>query len=637
MPLTVDDQIAAQRIYTSEVLGLAYSELSQARGTIASITGINDTGAPRIDIAAPVPVDLGTAPQYSGSHFTVQNFDGERPTLFNLPSLIYPNEPPVPTGVDLTFVDPTRPTGMPDAGTIGDAPDVAAIVVPPAPNLYAEISGIEKPTITPIVIPDAPPYIEPEFTGVAPTLTGIDIPTDLDSKMRTEFSTIGPVMRDAIVTQVDSFIDREFPAYRSGLSTLETKLNTMLQGGTGIDATVEDAIVRRTVDKVYAEGKRAKAAVRKAAAQAGITMPGPMLNSQLRDADQAGRDNISRAATDVAIKAFDLEQQIMQFSVTQGSQLRQAMIQAGLVMAGHMVQVNGQAVQYAQGVVDLIVKAFDIAARYAEIQARIYESAAQVYESRLKGALAATEAWTARIRGLEAQANVDVARVNAYRARLEAVQAEASAYKASVDGLVAQASIERLKVDIYQARTQAYGAQVNAYTGMWSAYEASVRGETARIGAGVERYKAYAVQVTAQVEQIKARIAELQGVASANESLVRMYSADVEAFRARVSAESESVKAEVESFDTTLKAFIANANAKAEHARSEIASYQAGMQGLIESAKIFQQYAFANADIGVKRATGMASVSEHLASVYGNVAASGLSGANSLVSRSATE
>jgi hypothetical protein len=495
---------------------------------------------------------------------------------------------------------------------------------------------LSLPVIIPIDIPDAPVYQAPSFDGVRPIFDAIP-PSDLDRTYRTTYDTIAPAMRNAITAEFDAFLDREFPNFRTGLQAIEDRLATYLQGGTALTPAIEDAIYARMQDKVNAEGRRTTAKNWSEAARAGHTIPPQMLLNIQMEADQAGRDNLARAAAEIAIDQAKREQENLQFAVKQSTELRKIAIDAGLSYYGHLVQLNGQALEYVRSLVDTIVKVYDLKARYAEIQTRIYEADARVYEARQRGAMAVIEAYRALIAGEEAKASVNRAQVDLYRSRIEAVQAEASVYRTLVEALGLQVSIKKLEVELYDSRVRAFGSQVNAYTARWQGYEAGVRGESAKVQASAEGVKAFATQVTAYAETVRAKAAGITALSSINESKVRVYHEQIEAFRALTMGQAEAIRAEVESFDATIKGFIAKANAISEKSRAEIASYEAGMRAVIATVEIFMEELRESDKMRLARAEGMAKISVSVADIYGRVAGAAVSGMNSLVSSSETQ
>src|SRR6185312_5372123 len=221
---------------------------------------------------------------------------------------------------------------------------------PAAPDLLGEIATIVAPTLIDVTIGDAPTFQAPEFLGTEPVLPSAP-PTDLDKTQRIQYSTILPVMREAVNSELDAFMDREFPQFRSGMAAIEDRLATYLQGGSALTPAIEDAIFNRTIDKTNADAKRMRQKVLGEGARAGFTIPPITLLQQLQDVDQERRNNNARAATDIAVKQAELEQHNLQFAVTTSANLRQIALNAALEYYTGLVQLNSHALEYARDVV----------------------------------------------------------------------------------------------------------------------------------------------------------------------------------------------------------------------------------------------------------------------------------------------
>lgn len=633
MPATPEELIADARNYAITVTAAGNSALAGAMATLDQIgQGYIAEAGPEVTIGPPAPGDPGDVPIFEGERLEFKEFDGVAPVLAPEGTLSLPASPGNAPSV-AAFIEPPLPTGQADLSLLQGVPAVASFAPPVAPNI--DVKGIPKPTLLTLVIPTMPPYLEPEFQGVRPTVT-VTAPTNLDVTMRTEYSTISPVMQSAVTTQLDAFIDREFPQFRSAMATLEARLATYMAGGTALSPAVENAIYNRTLDKTNADARRASDAAWQKAARAGFTMPSVTLTSQQIDIDQERRNNNARAATDIAVKQAELEQANLQFAVTQSAAMRKLAIDSALTYYSGLVTINGQALQYAREVVDAIVKTYDIAAKIAELQARLYEADARIYEARLRGAMATIEAWQAQIKGIEAQAQLDIAKVNMYRAQLEAAKTEAEVFQAQVAAFNGQIAGERSKVELYKARVDSYVAQVNGFTAQWQGYSAAVGGQVAKVQASGEQIRAFTASVQGYEAVVRAKGLELDIRSQTNTNKIAAYKARVDAYAALNNARAVASKADIDSYESTIKAFEAKANAISAKSRSEIAIYEVGLRGLIEAARLQFNYMQERNKIDVQKAVGIADVAAKIGDMYAKTAQSSLAGMNSLAVAAST-
>lgn len=633
---TPDELITDARNYAVNVTTAGVAALNTAMATVDRIgQGYLAGSSPEVNVNPPTPGDPGEAPVYNGIRITMREFTGTAPRLDNVGTMTLPPGPGSAPSIP-DFVDPVqvKPTGNADPSLIGSAPLINPnVTFPDAPII--DVAGIPKPVLTDLVIPDAPIYQPPEFLGERPSFTA-EVPTDLDVLMRQQYATISPVMRDAVTAQIESFLDAYFPEFHPALAALEAKLTTYMNGGTALTPAIENAIYNRTLDKTNTDANRATDAAWQKAARAGFTVPTAVLLSQTALIDQERRNNNARAATEIAIKQAELEQNNIQFAITQSASLRQVAMSAALSYYSGLVTINGQALEYARGVVDSVVKSFDIAAKYAEIQARIYDSDARVYEARLRGALASIEVYQAQIRAIQAQVEVDTAKVNAYRALLDATKAEADVYRTQVDAARTQIDIERAKVDLYSARVNAFVAQVNGYTAQWQGYAAAVSGERAKIEAAGEQVKAYSARVNAYEAEVRAKGIEIESKAQANTQRLLAYKTEVDAYAALVNAESQTLAAEINSYESTIQAYMAKSRAISDKSQSEIAIYRVAQEGIQNAAQLQFEFMRHNGQMDVARARAAGEIANSIGEVYARTTQAALSGMNSLAASTTT-
>lgn len=632
---TPDELIQDARDYAVTVLADSAAALGFAMESVNSIGGgyiAEESVIPPVPVRPPQPRDPGELEAYAGKRFDGVEFNGQAPTLGNVGTLSLPASPGTAPSV-LAFDAPVKPADTTDRTLIQGAPSLETPVIPDAPDL--SFTGIVKPALIAISVPNAPAYQKPQFLGVKPNLN-LTPPSDLDVLMHTNYTTIAPVMRDALDAELDAFLDALFPEFRPGMAALEAKLAQYIAGGTALTPAIEDAIYNRTLDKTNKDGQRASDEAWGKAARAGYTMPSPMLLAQQIDLDQNRRDNNARAAIDIAVKQAELEQANVQFAVTQSSTLRKIALDAAMSYHGNLVQLNGQALQYAREVVDAVVKTYDITARMAEASIRVYESDARVYEAEIRAAMAPLDAYVAQLKGVEAQANVNVANLRAYSTEIETITARANAYRAQVDGALAAAQIEKLKIEIYQAQVNAYVAQVNAYSAQWNGYKAQVDGESAKVSASAEQVRAFQARVQAYTAEVEAKATELRAISETNVNKIAAYRSEVEAYRAFVDAEATGVKAEIDSYQATTHAYTARANAISQVSQADIQYYKIAYEGLRDAAALQFEYLRESNNLQVARATAVGHISGMIGDAYGRLAQSTLAGMNTLVSASQT-
>lgn len=623
----VDAYIEAAKDYASQSLADAQRALDSATSLVSAVGYLS----PNVELA---PLDQPLEP----------------PDLLDTPELSdtgldLPAEPGVaPAFQDVGSVDTS---GAPTFGS--RSPNVTLPVAPTAidafasatPTINTNIDFPEPPDqlINPLIVdpvvadraePLKPTVILPVFDAAQPVLTA-QAPTDLPGQMERAYRGASPSMVAAMEGQVDAMMAKYNPRYQPALAAIEAQLQRYLDGGTGFSPTVENAIYERSRDKMGAEYRRVRDTAWSEAADRGFTLPGGALMSAVLQARQGAADNLARASTEIVIKQAEIEQANLQFAVTTSTNLRTTILNAAISYHGNLIQINGQALEFAKTTVGLVVEAYNTALKAYAAQLDGWKAEAAVYETRLKAAMAGIELYKAEIEALQAMVQVDVARVNVYRARLEALNSLASVYRSRIDAVVAKASMEKLKLELFQSQVQAYTARVQAKNSEWQGYSAALGGEEAKARIFGAQVQAYTAEVGGWQAKIQAQTEAVRAVALTNESRSRQYESTVRAYSAVVGAKGEL------------------ARTRLENERQKIIAFQAKTQAAVSYATLAQTYYKTKADVQVSHAdmklraqlgqiTSMtsfqgtiANLANQSASIYAQLAGTAMSGMNSLV------
>ncbi len=587
---------------------------------------------------------------------------------FDLPQIPEPEAfvPATPPGLNaVNFVPPQRPGSidppidMPDPlGELQDGP--SSLEDPPEIDfdripLPAALAGFSAaapsvstsfgfPAAPSVIIPEAPTFTEraapakpnivlPTFTGVQPEGIGA-APTDYAERFTAAYREAAPSMMAALNGQIDAMLAKFNPKYASQMAAIESKLTKYLNGGTALTPAVENAIYERSKDKVDAEYRRTRDAAFGDAAKRGFSLPNGTLVSATQRARQDGADNNARASTDIAVKMAELEQQNMQFALTTSTNLRTAMLSAAISYHGNLVQINGQALDYAKSILNAIIEVYNTMVRAYSARLEGYKAEATVFDVRMRGAMAYIEVYKAEIDALQALTQVDMAKVSVYRERIAGLAALVDIYKVRVEAVVSQASLEKLKIDIFSQQVQAYQAQTQAKSAEWQAYSAAVSGEEAKArvyGAQVEAYKA---QWDAYSSQVQAKGEQLKAIATTNEARAQYGVAKVQEFRTLVEAESTRVNAEINFQSQLLQEYgIAN-QAAAAAASASADAYKARTQTALSAGELAVTAMLKSAELDLGRTKAIADTALASGQVYGQMASAALSGMNTLVQQS---
>lgn len=572
-------------------------------------------------------INAGSPPTFSGQFHRPERTYGDAPEYADTPDPYY-GALPTNTAVKPSYISPTVPSAL--AEFTGTAPDINNITVPDAPSFP---TAFDPPTLLDIVVPGAPTTTLPEFTAVSPVID-FSAPDNLDVVLAENFVTAGNDMRRVFESEVDNYLTKINPEYHNQMASLEAKLASFLMGGTALSVEVEQAIYNRARDKTNAEYLKTRDTIFAEGAKRGFTIPGGAQYSALSQARQAAADNNARAAMDIAIKQAELEQQNMQFAVTQSANLRGVVLNATVGLAGNLVQLNGQALEYAKQLVGALLEVYNARIKLVTTMVEIYKADAAVYESRLKAALAVYEVYKAELEGIRAQVDIDQAKVAAFTAQVNAWGAVASLYKAQVEGAMAAAQIEKVRADIFGTEVQAYSAQVNAKQAEWQGFTAQVNGNNALASIYKTEVEAYGEEVRAYQTKVQGYTAEVQAVATRNEAAARVYTASIQGYTAAVQGAAAEIQADVSQFDGQIKAHIAKLQESEAQAKVNLSANESNLRAAIQLYVSDSANRISSAKVYSDSVNGRAQVAVAAGNSYAHMASSALAGMNALAQTS---
>ena len=566
------------------------------------------------------------APKFPGAAFRPPKEPGSSPTTRNIPNIDVGGLAPGSEPMKPIVSEPNKPTALTMA--VPNAPALSVPDVPDMPSLLRSFE-FEPPKLTDVVIPAAPKVSVPAFTAAKPNLD-LSAPEGLEEKFRHDFADQSASLRSDLESAVDAQLTKINPRFHEQMSAIETRLAKYVEGGTALAPHIETAIWERGAEKNTREYLRVRDAAYQEGAGRGFTIPGGAQFSAAVQARQAAADNNARMAVEIAIKQAELEQQNLQWAVTQSAGLRQMVLASTQQWAGTLVQLNGHALEFAKGVLNSVVALYDIRVKMASAQVEVYKSEAMVFESLLRATLAEYEVYQAQVSALKAQVSVDEAKVQAFSARMNGLSVMANAYKAAVDSVVAKAQIEKFKVDIFGAQVQAYSAALNGKNAEWEAYKAQLQGNSEKWRAYQAETQGYAEKVRAWQVHISAQGTAAEAVSMENRALLGTYDAQVKAYNSLVDAEATRVKTDVLGYEAELKGYVATQQGRVEEAKANYERVKATGELQMSMYKVNSELVMQNASLEYKRMSDTAQVILGGANSYAQMAGSALSGMNSL-------
>lgn len=630
---TVDSLITAAQGYASSTIDLAEDAIGDMRDDIANVgfTAITFTGttlpdAPELPeaitppVLSPVNLELPTEPS------TAIDFQDISPIVTgNLPTL---------DAAAPTITAPILPAQL--AQFLETAPTIQTdYIFPDAPAQLIDPT-IAEPSLGEYTAPTKTTIALPSFDGVAPT-ADLTPPSDLAGQFDGNWRTASPMFVASIKGQMDAMLTEVNPQFHTQMTAIETQLSRYLAGGTGLDPAVETAIYTRSTSKQSAEARRVSDAAWEEAASRGHTLPGGIVLAGIRKARQAASDNNAAAAREIVVMQAEMEQRNLQFAVTTSAALRQAMLSAALSYHGSLVQINGQALQYAQSVLSAVIEAYNLQVRAFEARLNAYRAETAVYDARLKAALSYIDLYRAEIDAMQALVQVDQAKVSLYKGRIDALQSLASVYKSRIESIVAQAGLEKLKLDLFKTKVDAYGVRVQAKRSEYDAYSSAWQGEEAKVRIFTSQVGAYGAQITGYRANIDAQDAVVRAQAATNQAKADQVRATTSIYETIARVRGDKARTELQVQQQQLNSFDSQTRATIATAELGATIYRTIAQVVLQNAELEVNTLLKNADLNLGRTKAVGELGIASAEVYKGIAGAAMSGMNTLVAQTLAE
>lgn len=447
----------------------------------------------------------------------------------------------MPTDVDVVY------------GDVPIIPDPADVAMPTEPTLAfpAEPTFLTMNTVTLSTVD-----LHPEYLANLETIPALDLmePTPYSYALGAEYAS-------------------------ALLTALQSKLATRLNGGTGLDPTVEQAIWDRARDREAATAQGNIDEVQRTADALGFQLPSGVVAARIREAQAEYYDKTSTISRDIAIKQAELEQANLKDTIAAGMQLESKLID-------YAYQMERLAFENAKEYADNAVKIYNSGVEAYKALLASYQAYANAYDTIIKGELSKVEIYKAELQGELAKAQINSTLVAQYKATIEAQMAYVDIYKAQVEAAKTLVQIEGTKINAAAEQVRGFIAQVNAETAKVEAYKAQVQARVAEVDVYKTKVAAFSAKVGAQAEQAKTEVAVKQLEVQTYAAQVDGYKAKIAAATAEVEALSRKSVAMVDGFKAAAAAREAEARLQSGVWETQIKNYEASRRIVLETGKI---------------------------------------------------
>lgn len=516
------------------------------------------------------PFEKPTAPAEPTLAFALAESVPAKPSLLTLDTLNFPTAPTF-TAAEPELSYPARPV----AETLeapGDAPTLTDPTVPTAPTVVLPA----VPTIRDLNLPAVPDIdlstLKTSFLATRATRPDID-PAILDPLVN-DFVKQSGESQAAVFDVANSQLDTINLAYglwedsgSGSTSKVMTRVGTMLDGGTGLPAAVEQALADRAVAREDVLSLQAESEVAEDWSRRGFALPSGLLQARLQEVRQKTDAAKRQLLRDIFIRAQDVEIENLRFSVQQGLAAQDQSFR-------HWVQLYGLSQDVAVKSVEFGKLVFDAKVDLYRVSLDVYRADLDSYKTWIEVEFSELEEYKALLEGQKLVGDMNLQDVAVYKARVEGALAAVDIYKAQVEGVRAMVETDVARIQGYRATVDAYTARVGAKAAEFQSYAEQVKAESTRIDvyeaqakAFAERIRAYGIEVDAEAKTEEVKLQQ-------NQLLLAEYTAQIQAYQANYEAEAERIKAGAQIYDAKSKMYSSELGAESARALADTRAFE---------------------------------------------------------------
>ena len=544
---------------------------SQAALNYGAIPSFNELleDFPTFDNLSLVPVVLDVVPAVTSSiELKTFNFDSD---YISKPSIDYPTVPSEPT--------------------------LSSIVLPSKP----ELTFPTVPTLDDFIIPAVPIIDIAQFNVVEPTFEQLNTPTEFNFSEGAYNSDI----RVALFNKI---------------------LNDIINGGTGLNATVEQDIYDRYLARQINENDRLYQEIQNQFNATGFSLPsGAYANRLLQISSEISVKN-DNASRDITINQAELEQKNIQFSV------QQAVIIEQMLITFFQEQQN-RILQSQQLLATNAVEIYNVLVTKQNLLIEKYKADAEVFQTKVQAELTSIEAYKAQVEGIKTASEIQESRVRLYTAQIAAQELFMNIYQVEMESAKVNLDYENLKLNIFKSQTDAYVANIQGQKLKVDIYQAEVNAEATRAEGFRSEVVAYEAEVRAQLGILESEKVKAEAVINSNQLKLEEYKTSLESYKVEIDAELRTADLTLKGYQASVSAYQATTGVKEMEFRTQIAELTAQ----IELTKAKLQKALATIDSETKSYIALKELAikgtEGIMNVNAQLAASAMNAVNASASQ----
>lgn len=490
---------------------------------------VNDYEVPDIEVDLPerFDIDIKARPNMSELNLDTTNWPKNtagKPSLVDLPDI---------PGVEIPSLTATPPSYLQIS-----PPDIKSIKLPEGP-----------PSLAQPVLPVEPDYVLPD----PPTLGDLKLPEVPDIQIPIFDKSLKDITIEIPVPE--SFAWQESPYNSEIWSSFLVKVRDgIINGGTGLNPEVEQAIFDRAKYRQLIENDKAYREVEHYFSARGYELPPGAMASRLAEVTV----EILRANTDlnekVMIEQAKLAQDNTHFMLEMG---RQAEV---ILREFHNAQED-RTLEAAKAVVALSVDVINAHISRQNVHIEVYKAEVAIYGELVRAALSQVELFKAQVDGVKVSAEVQRVQVEIYKAQVGVAETAARIYSIRLEGTKILQQLEALKIEVYKAEIDIYSASIAAEKTKIDIYSAKIEAEKIKAITYGEQIKAHVSEIDARKTELGIQIAKLTAASQHNSAELDRYKTELGAYQIEVDTKAKVIGANVDAYRADVTAYIAENSA----------------------------------------------------------------------------
>lgn len=489
-----------------------------------------------------------------------------------------PNFPEFSTGYISGFPDISAPSYDLTSPTpsFPSPPDELVAYAPDAPDIETEF-----------IFPDSPEYILPDV----PTLESLNIPDNPILSLPTFDRSVPEIPSDLIPPNLIFNFHEE--GYSSELmDALKVDLLDRIQnGGTGLNASVEQNIWDRARNREDRLADKSKMSILVEQAARGIQRPSGSLFAALDTLAQETQNKMADLSREVAIKQAELEQENLKFAIQSALSLEQITI----TLYNNVQQRSFEVEKYIQSATIDLYKAR--VAHYS-LQLEVFKTYVVEFETRLKSELVKLDEFKTQLEAQKLIGDINKQYIDLYNAQLQGIITAVSAYKTEVDAVSSRVQAEGLKLQNYKTQMDGYSIAVGAKRDEYGMYSESIKAEMAKVSVFSEQVKAFTSRVSAYSAEVDAESKRVDVSIEKEKMRLQSYLGNLDGLVKNVAAQSSAAQAKASLFNSQAAMYNAEVGGESARLNGEVSVYNAQIQQNKYEADI----AMKNAEVNIANA-----------------------------------